>query len=92
MDRQRRSRSSARCSGASRIPPTRTARRPSRTEPARPGSASAQGAVLSFLSELLIGDSVWTLAEVQRLVAVRDLAELGRWRAAELDDEGASAR
>jgi hypothetical protein len=28
---------------------------------------------------------------VQRLVAVRELAELGRWRAAGLDDEGAIA-
>ena len=44
--------------------------------------------VLSLLSEVLIGDSTWTMAEVQRLVAVRDLAELGRWRAAGLDDAG----
>ena len=52
----------------------------------------AEGAVLALLSELLIGDSAWTLAEVQRLVAVRDLAELGRWRAGGLDDDGASTR
>jgi hypothetical protein len=31
------------------------------------------------------------MAEVRRLVVVRDLAELGRWRASGLDDEGASA-
>lgn len=64
---------------------------PTRADHRRPGSASAEGAVLSLLSELLIGDSAWTMAEVQRLIAVRDLAELGQWRAAGLDDEGASA-
>jgi hypothetical protein len=32
------------------------------------------------------------MAEVQRLVAVRDLAELGRWRATGLDDAGTNGR
>jgi hypothetical protein len=45
-----------------------------------------------LLAELLIGDSEWTIAEVQRLVAIRDLAELGRWRVTGLDDAGTSGR
>jgi hypothetical protein len=61
-----------------------------RTDHRRPRGEAAEGAVLSFLFELLIGESAWTMAEVQRLVAVRDLAQLGRWRAAGLDDEGGS--
>ena len=44
--------------------------------------------MLSLLAELLLGDNAWTMAEVQRLVAVRDLAEQGRWRATGLDDAG----
>jgi hypothetical protein len=31
------------------------------------------------------------MAEVQRLIAIREFAELGRWRDAGLDDEGTSA-
>jgi hypothetical protein len=58
----------------------------------QPAHASADGGVLSLLSDLLLGDSSWTMAEVQRLVAVRDLAQLGRWRAAGLDDGGAGGR
>jgi hypothetical protein len=48
--------------------------------------------VISFLSELLIGDSIWTMAEVQRLIAVRDIVELGRRPSAELDGHGPTAR
>jgi hypothetical protein len=43
------------------------------------------------LSEILIGDSAWTVDEVQRLISMRESAELGQWRRAGLDD-GASAR
>jgi hypothetical protein len=64
----------------------------SRADHRRPETTSADEAVLSLLSELLLGDSSWTMDEVQRLVAVRDLAELGRWRAAGLDDAGTSGR
>jgi hypothetical protein len=63
----------------------------SRADRTGPEPSSADGAVLSLLSELLIGDNAWTMAEVKRLVAVRDLAELGRWRANGLDDAGAAA-
>lgn len=44
------------------------------------------GAVLDLLSEILIGDGAWTLAEVERLISLRESAELGRWRNAGLDD------
>ena len=92
MNRQRKPRSFGRVAGAPRIRPMRAASPPSRADHRRPETSSADGAVLSLLSEILIGDSAWTMAEVQRLVAVRDLAELGRWRAAGLDDAGTSAR
>jgi hypothetical protein len=91
MNPQRNPRSSGRYSGAPRIRPTRAKNPMTRAGHGRPVNAAAEGAVLSLLSELLIGDSAWSMAEVQRLVAVRDLAELGRWRAAGLDDDGASA-
>lgn len=64
----------------------------SRADQRQPASGSAEGPVLSLLSELLLGDSEWTTAEVQRLIAVRDLAELGRWRVAGLDDEEEGVR
>jgi hypothetical protein len=91
MNRERSPRSFGRSSNAPRIRPIRTTRRPASADHRRPPVGSADGAILSLLSEVLIGDSAWTLAEVQRLVAVRDLAELGRWRAAGLDDDGATA-
>ncbi|HZC32071.1 MAG TPA: hypothetical protein VE640_02145 [Candidatus Bathyarchaeia archaeon] len=91
MNRERSPRSSGRSSRAPRIRPSRTTRRPRSFDHRRPVAGSGNGAILSFLSEVLIGDSAWTLAEVRRLVAVRELAELGRWRAAGLDDEGATA-
>ena len=57
-----------------------------------PATTSPEGAVLSFLSDVLVGDATWTMAEVQRLVVVRDLADLGRWRVAGLDDEATTSR
>jgi hypothetical protein len=92
MDRQRKPRSSGRTTRAPRIRPVRAARPPSRADGRRPQTSSADEAVLSLLSELLIGDSTWTIAEVQRLVVVRDLAELGRWRVTGLDDAETSGR
>jgi len=44
-----------------------------------------------LLSDILVGDSAWTMEEVQRLISMREVAELGRWRVEGLDDEGASA-
>jgi len=91
MNRERSPRSFGRSSSAPRIRPSRTTRRHAPGARRRPVAGSGEGAILSFLSEVLIGDHAWTLSEVRRLVAVRDLAELGRWRAAGLDDEGAIA-
>jgi hypothetical protein len=91
MNRQHKPRSFGRVAAGRRIRPVRAARPPSRADRRRPQSSSADEAVLSLLSELLIGDSTWTIAEVQRLVVVRDLAELGRWRVTGLDD-GTSGR
>jgi hypothetical protein len=92
MNRQRKSRPFRRVSDAPRIRPMRTPSSATRAANRRPVSSPADGAVLALLSELLIGDSTWTMAQVQRLFAVRDLAELGRWRAGGLDDAGASTR
>ena len=92
MNRQRNPQSFGRGSGAPRIRRMRAPSPPSRPDQRRPAGGSAESAALSLLSELLIGDSEWTIAEVQRLIAVRDLAELGRWRVAGLDDEAASVR
>jgi hypothetical protein len=91
MNRRSDSRSFRRDSRAPRISPARASSPPKRSDHRRPAVTSAEGAVLSLLSDVLIGDSEWTIAEVQRLIALRDLADLGRWRAAGLDDEGASA-
>ncbi|HEY8990290.1 MAG TPA: hypothetical protein VIM39_14790 [Candidatus Limnocylindrales bacterium] len=91
MNRQRKPRSLGRSSSASRIRASRATKSATRADQRRPGRTTGEGAILSLLSELLIGDSAWTMAEVRRLVVVRDLAELGRWRASGLDDEGASA-
>ena len=90
--RQRKPRPFAISSRPPRVGPKRRARPLAREDGRRPRVASADGAILSLLSDVLIGDSAWTLAEVRRLVVVRDLAELGRWRAAGLDDGGAPAQ
>jgi hypothetical protein len=79
--------SRARRARQTRAAPSALARRARR----RPASASADGAVIALLSEILIGDSAWTVDEVQRLISMRESAELGQWRRAGLDD-GASAR
>jgi hypothetical protein len=51
------------------------------------GSATGDGAAVSFLSEVLTGEASWTMGEVQRLIVVHDLARMGRWRASTLDDD-----
>lgn len=47
---------------------------------------AADGAALALLSEVLIGDSPWTMGEVRGLIWLRELAERGRWSADGLDD------
>jgi len=91
MNRQGKRRSFGSVHSARRIRPRRDPSSLTRPDRRRPASASADGAVLALLSEILIGDSAWTMAEVQRLISMREFAELGRWRVAGLDDEGANA-
>jgi hypothetical protein len=92
MNRQRNTRSSGRASGAPRRRPPLAMSPPERADHGRPRGRSADGAVISFLSEVLIGDSIWTLAEVQRLIDVRDLVEVVRRPSDELDGEGRRPR
>jgi len=91
MNRQRNRRSPVSVYRARRIRPRRDTSSLTRPDRHRPASASPDGAVLALLSEVLIGDSAWTMAEVRRLISMREVAELGRWRVAGLDDEGANA-
>lgn len=88
MNRQHNRRLFGKVSGARRYRSTRPSSLPLQVDGGPLGGSPVDRGVLSLLSEVLIGDSTWTMAEVQRLVAVRDLAELGRWRAAGLDDAG----
>ena len=66
------------------------ASRLSRTDRRPPASQAAEGATLAFLSEILVGNRAWTMDEVQRLISMRESAELGRWRVAGLDDEASA--
>ena len=91
MDTQRNSRSPGRAVSAHGTRPTRTAVPATGVGTSAPDTTAPEGAVLSFLSEVLAGDNTWTMAEVQRLVVVRDLADLGRWRVTGLDDEGTTS-
>ena len=91
MYRQRNRRSPGSVYRARRTRPMRATIPLTRRDRRRPASASADAAVVGLLSEILIGDSAWTMSEVQRLISMREVAELGRWRVAGLDDEGASA-
>src|SRR3954452_8974879 len=91
MNRQRNPRSGTRASGVRPVRSERVAV-PAGLGEASQATTSPEGAVLSFLSDVLVGDATWTMAEVQRLVVVRDLADLGRWRVAGLDDEATTSR
>ena len=91
MSRQHNRRSFGSACSARRIRPRRGPSSLTRPDRRRPASASADGAVLALLSEILIGDSAWTMAEVQRLISMREVAGLGGWRVAGLDDEEANA-
>jgi hypothetical protein len=86
MNRQRNRRSFVSVNRARRIRPMPGAIQLRHTDRRSPGSPAAEEAALAFLSEILIGDRAWTMAEVQRLISMREAAELGRWRVAEPDD------
>jgi len=92
MNRQRNRRSSVSVRRARRSQSIHAASRLSSSTDRRPPASPAdEAAALAFLSEILIGDGAWTMAEVRRLISMRESAGLGRWRAAEPDDDGASA-
>jgi hypothetical protein len=86
MNRQRNRRSFVSVNRARRTRPMHAASQLSRTDHRRPARPAAEEAALAFLSEILVGDRAWTMAEVRRLISMRESAELGRWRAAETDD------
>jgi hypothetical protein len=91
MNRQRNRRSLISVTRTRRIRPMRAASQLGRTDRRPPPIPAAEEAALAFLSEILVGDGAWTLAEVQRLISMRESAELGRWRVAGPADDGASA-
>ena len=57
---------------AAQIAAKRRLRRARRTT-----TGADDAAVLTFLSDVLVGDSTWTLGEVQRLVTFREGIDLG---------------
>ena len=91
MNRQRNRRSFVSVTRTRRIRPPRAARRPGRTDRRGPAGPAADEAALALLSEILIGDRAWSMAEVERLISMRESAQRGRWRVAGTDDHGASA-
>lgn len=92
MNRQRKLQSLTGVNRARRIRPIHAASRPNRIDRPRAASPAADEAALALLSEILVGERDWTMAEVQHLIAMRESADLGRWRVAGLDDDGASAQ
>jgi len=92
MNRQRKLQSLTGANRARRIRPIHAASRPNRIDRPRAASPAADEAALALLSEILVGERDWTMAEVQHLIAMRESADLGRWRVAGLDDDGASAQ
>ena len=89
MNRQRNRHSFVSVTRARRIRPPHAASRLGRSDHRRPGGPAADAAALAFLSEILIGDRAWSMAEVERLISLRESAQRGRWRVAGTD-EGAS--
>jgi hypothetical protein len=92
MNRQRNRRSIASVTRTRRSRPMHAAGQLGRTDRRPAPIPAADEAALAFLSEILIGEDAWTLAEVQGLISMRESAELGRWRVPGPDDDGASAQ
>jgi hypothetical protein len=78
MNRQRNRRPLVAANLARRLRPLRPASQLGRPERARPASPAEDGAALAFLADILVGDRDWTIAEVRRLISLREAAELGR--------------
>jgi hypothetical protein len=87
MNRQRNRRLLASVHRARRIRPMPAASQRSPIDHLPPANRVAEETALAFLSDVLAGDRAWTAAEVRRLVAMREAAELGHWRDTGLDDE-----
>ncbi len=78
MNRQRTRRPFVGANRAPRIRRMHAASRPARPD-LRPRAVRAgEDAAIALLSEILIGDCTWTLAEVRRLIEIRESAEAGR--------------
>ena len=86
MNTNRHTRLVGRQAGLMRLRAKRAPNRPTTADGRQRPIPQSQAAAIALLSEVLVGDCGWSLAEVQRLIAVRDLAELGRWRVAGLDE------
>jgi hypothetical protein len=78
MNRQRNRPSVVGANRARRLRPPRPASQLARTDRLRPASPAEDGAALAFLADILVGDRDWTIAEVRRLISLREAAELGR--------------
>jgi hypothetical protein len=83
MNRQRNRRSLVGANRARRLRPLHPASQlahSDRLRPAGPPPASPpeDRAALAFLADILVGDRAWTIAEVRRLISLREAAELGR--------------
>jgi len=78
MNRQHNRRSLVGANRTRRLRPPRPATRLARTDNLRPASPADDGAALAFLADILVGDRDWTIAEVRRLISLREAAELGR--------------
>ena len=91
MNRQRHRRSFIGVNRTRRIRPPHAGSQLSRTDRRPPPGPAAEEAALALLSDILVGERAWTLPEVQRLISMRESAELGRWRVVEPDDDGAGA-
>ena len=91
MNRQRHRRSFVGVNRTRRIRPMHAASQLNRTDRRPPPGPPAEEAALALLSDILIGERAWTLPEVQRLISMREAAELGRWRVVESHDDGTDA-
>jgi hypothetical protein len=49
-----------------------------------------EAATLDFLTDVLVGDTTWSLGEVQDLLALHTLVALGHWHAEGLHDAEAA--
>ena len=79
MNRQRNRRPLVGANRARRLRPLRQASPLAHIDRLAPARPAGDGAALAFLAEILVGDPDWTLAEVRRLISLREVAaELGR--------------